>query len=152
MLLFLSVLIPLSSFNCNFQAFSTLVAGTILSFPWRVQLPLLFTGISLGLNLNFSWDTDSHIPQIIPPSIPLLLNQSRKEKITCILSPRKVYSSPLKIDATHTSNSRKKYCRFTGLSSAPSCFLAVLVVPHRHTTSLSLSPGLIIWSPGGISL
>lgn len=91
----------------------------------------------LGYRVTYSTD----YPTIHPSSAP---ESRQKRKITCVLSPQKVHSSPLKIDATHTSNSRKKYCRFTSLSSAPSCFLAVLVVPHRHTTSLPLSPGLII--------
>lgn len=77
-----SLLISLSSFNCSLEASSTLVTGIILPFLLRVQLALLFTGISQGLNLflNFSWDTKSHVPQIIPPSIPLLLFESSQKR------------------------------------------------------------------------
>lgn len=80
MLLFLSLLISSSSFNCSLEAFSRLVAGIILFFPWRVHLLLQFTGISLGVNFNFSRDMESHVPQIIPPSILLLLLEFSEKK------------------------------------------------------------------------
>lgn len=111
MLLLLPLLISSSSFNSSLETSSTLVAGIILAFPQRVQLPLLFTGISLGLKLSFSWDIESHVPHIIPPSISLLLLESRqkRKKTTCIpLFPQKVHSIPLRTDATNTSNRRKK--------------------------------------------
>lgn len=122
MLLFLSSLISSSSFNCSLEAFSTLVAGIILSFPWRVHLPLQFTGISLGLDFNFSWDMESHVPQIIPPFPPpsaSWVKSWKEKKKSILLSPQKVHPIPLKIDAACTLNSRNKFCRFTSLSFAP---------------------------------
>lgn len=78
-MLLLPLLISSSSFNCSLETFSTVMAGIILASPQRVQLPLLFTGISLGLKLSFSWDIESHVPHIIPPSISLLLLESSQK-------------------------------------------------------------------------
>lgn len=49
-----SLLISLSSFNCSLEASSTPVAGIILPFPRRVQLPLPFKGIPQGFKLFLS--------------------------------------------------------------------------------------------------